>query len=252
VRPILWTCAGLAAAFALVRCGGDDDGAPRLTVSAASSLETAFTEYADHFPDAEVSFSFAGSDELAAQIEQGAEPDVFASADALIPERLHEQGLLERPVAFAGNELVLAVPADDDAVRSLSDLGREGVAIVIGSPSVPVGAYTRQFLARLPADQREAILDNVRSSEPDTSSVVGKLAQGAASAGFVYITDVRATDGELRAIRLPHRLQPEIAYAAGVVSGSGDPRRAHEFIQGLLSGLGAQDLQDAGFARPPP
>jgi molybdate transport system substrate-binding protein len=231
-------------------CGGDG-GDPRLTVSAASSLETAFTAYAESFDQAEVRFSFAGSDELAAQIEQGAKPDLFASADALIPRRLFEQGLVERPVEFAGNDLALAVPAGSAAVESLADLTRAGTTIVIGAPSVPVGAYTRQFLARLPAAQRQAILANVRSTEPDVSSVVGKLTQGAADAGFVYVTDVESTDGELRALPLPPRLQPEIAYAAAVVSGAGDRGEAADFIQGLLSGPGAKALREAGFSPPP-
>jgi molybdate transport system substrate-binding protein len=242
----------VAAASLLGACGGDDDE-PRLTVSAASSLQTAFTEYARSFSDAEVRFSFAGSDELAAQIEQGAEPDLFASADALIPERLHEQGLVERPIEFAGNELALAVPSDDDAVvASLADLARPGASIVVGTASVPVGAYTQRFLDRLPARRSEAILENVRSTEPDVSSVVGKLTQGAADAGFVYITDVEATEGELRAIRLPERLQPEIAYAAAIVAGAGDPELAQAFVRGLLSGSGARALREAGFAPPPP
>jgi molybdate transport system substrate-binding protein len=231
-------------------CGGDDDE-PRLTVSAASSLETAFSAYAESFEGAEVRFSFAGSDELAAQIEQGARPDVFASADALLPRRLFEQGLVERPVEFAGNDLVLAVPSGSAAVESLADLSRSGRTIVIGAPSVPVGAYTRRFLARLPAGQRQAILANVRSTEPDVSSAVGKLTQGAADAGFVYVTDVESTDGELRGLPLPSQLQPEIAYAAAVVSGAADQGEAADFIQGLLSGPGAKALREAGFSPPP-
>jgi molybdate transport system substrate-binding protein len=251
VKRALALGAALATAIALGACG-DDEGEARLTVSAASSLEAAFTEYAASFSGAEVRYSFAGSDELAAQIAQGAEPDVFASADALIPERLHQQGLVERPVEFAGNELVLAVPSDNEAaVGSLADLAHPGVNIVVGTASVPVGAYTRRFLERLPARRSEAILDNVRSTEPDVSSVVGKLSQGAADAGFVYITDVEGTEGELRAIGLPERLQPEIAYAAAVVAEAGDPEQADAFIQGLLSGSGARALRGAGFAPPP-
>ena len=75
--------------------------------------------------------------------------------------------------------------------------------IAIGSESVPIGSYTREALAKLPPAQEKAILANVRSNEPDVKGIVGKLTQGAVDAGFVYITDVNATDGELKAIELP-------------------------------------------------
>ena len=89
----------------------------------------------------------------------------------------------------------------------------------MGDPTVPVGSYTREVLDHLPADQRKAIYDNVRSEEPDVSSISGKLTQGAADAGFVYITDVTASSGQLKAIQLPADLQPNVAYGAAVVTG---------------------------------
>ena len=164
-------------------------------MSAAASLKTAFTEYGRQFSDASVKFSFAGSDELAAQIEQGVKPDVYAAANTTLPDELHEKGLVEQPTIFAGNELVLAVPADSDKVASLEDLAKDGVTIAIGQEDVPVGSYTRTVLDKLPAEQSEAILANVRSEEPDVAGITGKLTQGAVDAGFLYLSDVGATDG---------------------------------------------------------
>src|SRR4051794_7098258 len=184
----------------LAGCGGADK--PTLTVSAATSLKSAMTEYGDDFPEATVRASFAGSDELAAQIRQGVKPDVFASANTKLPDALYKEGLVEKPVVFAANELVLAVPADS-AVRRLEDLTEHGTTIAMGSESVPVGSYTRKVLDALPAAERSAILGNVRSNEPDVAGVVGKVAQGAVDAGFVYVTDVEATEGKLKAIDLP-------------------------------------------------
>ena len=85
---------------------------------------------------------------------------------------------------------------------SVEDLTKDGTTFVIGSESVPIGAYTRETLAKLPPDQEKAILANVRSNEPDVKGIVGKLTQGAADAGFVYVTDVNATGGDLKAIKL--------------------------------------------------
>src|SRR3712207_4552166 len=90
---------------ALAGCGGSASDKPELTVSAAASLKTAITSYA--FGAATVRASFAGSDELAAQIRQGVRPDVFASANTKLPDELFEEGLVEKPVVFAANELVL-------------------------------------------------------------------------------------------------------------------------------------------------
>lgn len=230
-------------------CGGSDGG--KLRVSAAASLRSAFESYAAAaFPDDEVNQAFAGSDQLAAQIEQGAKPDVFASANTQYPDELYGKGLLEKPIVFARNRLVLAVPAGSD-IHSLSDVARPGISLVIGDPDVPIGSYTREILDRLPARERSAILGNVRSREPDVTSIVGKLTQGAADAGFVYITDVRAAGSAVRAIHLPDRLQPEVAYGIGVLSDAPDPELARRFVRGLEpGGSGARYLREAGFLPP--
>jgi molybdate transport system substrate-binding protein len=242
----------------LAACGGDDNsnasgggGKPQLTVSAAASLKQAFTEYGRQFSGAEARFSFAGSDELAAQIEKGVKPDVFAAANTKLPDALYAKGLVEKPTVFAGNRLVLAVPADGTKVRSLKDLERGGVTIAIGSKDVPIGSYTRTVLAKLPPSRSKAIVANVRSEEPDVAGITGKLTQGAVDAGFLYASDVRATDDKLKAIELPKALQPTVAYGVAVVKGAKQPAQARAFIAGLLHGAGAQALKSAGFLPPP-
>jgi molybdate transport system substrate-binding protein len=241
-------------AAAGVACGGDggDDGRPQLTVSAAASLKAAFTAYGRQFGAASARFSFAGSDELAAQIERGVRPDVFAAANTKLPEQLHREGLVEKPTVFAGNRLVLAVPTGSAMVASLADAGEPGISLAVGSASAPVGAYTRAVLDRLPAAQRAAILGNVRSEEPDVAGIVGKLGQGAVDAGFVYVTDVRGAGGRLEAIELPGALQPSVAYGAAVVEGAEHPEEARAFVAGLVSGAGRRALAVAGFEAPPP
>jgi molybdate transport system substrate-binding protein len=242
----------LLALLALVPAGCGSSAKPTLTVSAATSLKSAFTAYGRDFRDATVRSSFAGSDELAAQIRQGVRPDVFASANTKLPDALYKQGLVEKPVVFAANRLVLAVPASGAKVRRLADLAQPGTTIAMGSASVPVGAYTRKVLAKLPAGQARAILANVRSNEPDVGGVVGKVSEGAVDAGFVYVTDVKAADGKLRAVALPEALQPRVAYGVAVVKGARHPAQAKAFIAGLLNGAGQRQLKAAGFEPPPP
>jgi len=251
LRGAILALLAATAALALTACGSDDGGKPPLTVSAAASLQKAFTQYGTHFTSAQARFSFAGSDELAAQLEQGARPDVYAAANTKLPETLYGKGLVGRPTIFAANELVLAVPTGHDKITALDDLARPGVTIAIGQAAVPVGAYTRTVLDRLPTAQRRAIIAHVRSEEPEVPGIVGKLTQGAVDAGFVYLSDVRGSGGRLKAIRLPAALQPQVAYGVAVVTGTKHPRQARAFIDGLLHGAGARALREAGFEPPP-
>jgi molybdate transport system substrate-binding protein len=238
----------------LAACGDDDGGAsggkPRLVVSAAASMKEALGACGPRFQGANVKLSFAGSDELAAQIRQGVKPDVFASANTKLPDALHAEGKLSDPVKFATNSLVLAVPADSD-IRSLDGIAKPGVKLAIGSETVPIGSYTREVLARVPAAKSKAILANVRSNEPDVKGIVGKLTQGAVDAGFVYRSDVDATKGKTKAIALPARLQPTVVYAAGVVTGAKQRQAARRFVEGLVSGGCAEALKQASFGPPP-
>jgi molybdate transport system substrate-binding protein len=249
----------LAAALGAAGCGGDDNSGgsssdpARLVVSAASSMTTALEACGPRFGEqenADVKLSFAGSDELAAQIRQGAPVDVYAAANTKLPDQLHAEGKLGKPVEFATNEFVLAVPKDS-AIGSVHDVTKAGTKIAIGSEAVPIGAYTRDTLAKLPAGEEKAILANVRSNEPDVKGIVGKLTQGAADAGFVYVTDVNATNGALEAIKLPSDLEPQVTYGAGAVTNAKQPKLAQRFVTGLTEGPCADSLKKAGFGAAP-
>jgi molybdate transport system substrate-binding protein len=244
---------------AVAGCGSDDkssssssgDSSGPIVVSAAASLQEAFTSYGHDFGSPPPRFSFAGSDQLAAQIRQGVKPDVFASANTKLPDALHKAGLVGTPTVFAGNRLVLAVPAKSSRITSVAGVERPGVTLATGSATVPVGSYTQKVLARLPAGQRASILKNVRSREPDVKGIVGKLTQGAVDAGFVYITDVKATHGALRAIELPKALKPSAAYGVAIVKGAKHPAADRKFVAGLVHGAGQRALLSAGFEPPP-
>jgi molybdate transport system substrate-binding protein len=236
-------------ALALAGCGAGSNDEANLTVFGASSLTEVLGKYGESFEGARVRNSFAGSDELAAQIKQGAKADLFASADTEYPAELHREELVEEPVIFARNRLVVVVPRES-SIRSLADLARPGTKIVVGDPSVPVGEYTREVLGRMPGGERRAILANVRSEEPEVTAVLAKVAGGAADAGFVYLTDAKTVAGEARTVSVPDSLQPDVAYAAAVVSGSGEQGPARRYLRGLLHGQGAADLRAAGFLPP--
>lgn len=252
LRP-LPTCAAALAAV-LAGCGGDGTGnggtdRPRVVVSAAASLGEALRRCVPGFDAADVRLSVGGSDEMAAQLRRGLRPDLLLAADARLPRELAREGLVESVRAFAANELVVAVPAAS-RIRRLSELREDGVRVVMGSRSSPVGTYAQEALERLGPRTRRAVLANVRSREPSVTGVIGKLVQGAADAGFVYRTDVDAARGALREIPLPEDARPEVEYAGAVVRGAAQPAAAAEFFADVLSGDCAEALRAAGFRRP--
>jgi molybdate transport system substrate-binding protein len=216
-------------------------GSPRLTILAASSLTEVFPRV-----DRRAAYSFAGSNQLSLQLEQGAPADLFASASPTFTRRLYRKRLVEKPRTFASNALVLAVPRSNPAgLGSVFDLRGRNVKLVIGTAAVPIGAYTRQVLQKLGLTD---VLSKVVSEEPDVKSIVGKLALGEADAGFVYRTDVRAAGGRLKAIRIPARGQPEVRYEIAVVRSSRHTIAARSWIR-TLTGT-ARDrllLRRAGF-----
>ena len=238
-----------AVALAIAGCGGSG-GPAELKISAAASLRKAFGEYAATLHGYGARFSFAGSDALAAQIEQGVKPDVFASANTKLPDGLYAKGLVEKPVVFAANKLVIAVPRSS-AITGLSGLEAHGVTVAVGAATVPVGAYTAKVLSHLPARERSLLEANVHDRESDVTGIVGKLTQGAVDAGFLYATDVKAAGGSLRGIDLPAALQPQVAYGIAVVKGGAHVAQARSFISGLLGGQGRAELLAAGFLPPP-
>lgn len=214
-----------------------------LTVYAASSLTDVFPRI-----DPGSRFSFAGSDQLALQIRRGAPADVFAAASPKAPEQLYREGLVELPVVFATNRLVLIVPRSNPAgIRGVFDLRRDGIKLVVAQQGVPVGDYTRTILKNLGLS---SVLSNVVSQETDVRGVVAKVALGEADAGFAYTTDVRSAPGKLQAIRLPAWAQPRVRYEIAVVKGSPNAAAARAFVARVLSPAGRARLAAAGFGLP--
>jgi molybdate transport system substrate-binding protein len=227
---------------ALTACGGEDSD-KRLDVYAAASLAEVFPEI-----DPGARFSFAGSDELATQIREGAPADVYAAASSKYPQELHEDGVVEKPVTFASNRLVLIVPrANPAAIERAEDLLQPDTRLVVAAEGVPVGDYTRSVLEAL---RLSAALENVVSNEDDVKGVASKVALGEADAGFVYATDVTPVADRVRAIELPDDAQPPIDYQVAVVAGTDQQDAARAFIEALRSQAGRDALTRSGFELP--
>ncbi len=232
--------AALASALALPAA---TTAASPITVFAAASLTGVFPRIS-----AAPRYSFAGSDQLALQLQQGARADVYAAASPKYPELLYHQGLLRKPVVFATNRLVLIVPRNNPArIGSVYDLRRGGIKLVIGDKSVPIGAYTRQILDTIGISAD--VLKNVVSEETDVKGIVGKVALGEADVGFVYATDARPVASRVKVVPLPAWAQPPIRYEIAVVKG-GREAAARAFVTRVTGKVGRTALRKAGFGLP--
>lgn len=245
---------------ALAACAGpqDQEDAGEVRVFAASSLQEAFTAVAQAFeiehPDLPVRLSFAGSQTLRVQLENGAATDVFASADSVHVSALRDEGLVRDVHVFAHNDLVIVTPLDDPAgIGSLEDLVRAR-RIVVGTESVPVGRYTRDMLRRAAAELPPAadgesfdhrVLARVVSEEANVRLVRAKVELGEADAAVVYRTDARSD--RVRVVQIPADLNVRADYWVALVPGGGRDDAAERFVGFLTSERGKAILAEHGF-----
>jgi molybdate transport system substrate-binding protein len=233
--------AALAAVALTVASSATSAPQARITVFAAASLTDVFPKI-----DRRPRYSFAGSNTLAAQIQQGAPADVFASANTARPQQLYDQKLCSKPVVFTRNKLVVIVPRSNPAqLHTVYDLTRNGVKIVVADPGVPVGSYTVQVLQTL--HLLGPVMSNVVSRETDVRGVLAKIVLGEADAGFVYSTDAKAVAGDVKAIKIPKKAEPGIKYGICVIAGSEHLGGARAFVKRVLSRRGQAKLRAAGF-----
>ena len=243
----------LVVAVTCVACGSDDSesggGDATLTVFAAASLTTTFeqigAEFEKEHDGVKVEFSFGGSSDLVAQIQQGAPADVFASADAANMDKVTADGLqADDPQDFASTTLEIAVPPDNPAgIASFADLGKDGVNVVVCAPEVPCGAATAK------AEEATGVDISPVSEEQSVTDVLAKVTSGEADAGLVYVTDVTAAGDDVQGITFPESGDIVNTYPIVALKDAADATLAQQFVDLVLSDTGQSILEDAGFAQ---
>jgi len=231
-----------------------------LTVFAAASLKDAFSEAADVLgkrnPPIAVRYSFAGSQQLVLQLEQGAAADVVASADQRWMQVAQDGGLVAgTPVVFARNRLLVITPASNPGrIDRLEDLGNRGLKLVLGAEAVPVGKYSREALDRLRGapgfgtDYSKRVLRNLVSEEENVKAVVSKVQLGEADAGIVYVSDVTPPVRKaVRTIEIPDPYNVVAAYPIAVLRQSQQPAAARAFVEYITSAEGQAVLARHGL-----
>jgi molybdate transport system substrate-binding protein len=252
VRPWVGT-AGALLLLSIAGCGsvGAASGAETtLTVYAASSLTDSFSELGKRFEKSHhgvnVTFNFAGSTDLVAQLQQGAPADVFASADPQNMDKAVADELIEGEVVnVASNTLQIAVPrANPGKVSSLRDLAKPGLDVVVCAPEVPCGSASQQVEKAAGVDIEPV------SEEQAVTDVLAKVTSGQADAGLVYVTDVIAAGDDVKGVTFPEASSAVNVYPIAPLKDSENPELAQEFVDLVTSRQGRAVLRDAGFAKP--
>ncbi|WP_164689374.1 molybdate ABC transporter substrate-binding protein [Herpetosiphon llansteffanensis] len=232
-----------------------------INVFAAASLTGAFTDIGNEFqknhPGTKINFNFAGSDQLATQMIQGAPADVFASANSKQMQIAVDAGVINDAsrLPFARNRLIVIYPHDNPAqIQSLQDLAKPNLKLVLASASVPVGGYALDFLAKASAlpeygtSYSPTVLLNVVSYEANVKAVLSKISLGEADAGIVYSTDASSiSDGSIGTLAIPDGLNTIATYPIATTQNSANPSLAQAFVDFVLTAEGQQILARYGF-----
>jgi molybdate transport system substrate-binding protein len=239
--------AATAALSMLTACLGQHSGPPthQLTVFAASSLKTSFDKIGakfDRMDGASTTFIYGGTQTLVAQLSQGAPGDIFASADLEHMTQLKNAGLLSgQPTVFAHNRLEIAVAKGNPKdVRSLADLARPGLVVVLADPSVPAGKYAQQALAKAGVTVHPASL------EQQVTGALSKVALGEADAAIVYVSDI-VTSGKVDGVTIPDSHNVVADYPIAVLRSGASSELADLFVKLVMSADGQAILKAAGF-----
>ncbi|MGY0502415.1 molybdate ABC transporter substrate-binding protein [Nocardia sp. FBN12] len=229
-------------------CGSGDSAQSTLTVFAAASLKSVFTELEKDFetanPGVDVQFSFAGSSDLAAQLQAGAPADVFAAADQPTMDKVVQGGrITAAPATFATNVLtIVTAPGNPKGINGIDDLA--DATLVVCAPQVPCGRATKKV-----ADAAAVTLHPV-SEESSVADVLTKVTSGQADAGFVYVTDAAGAGAKVSAVAVPEASAAVNAYPIAVVADSKQATTAQKFTELVTGPTGRAALAAAGFGAP--
>ncbi|MGX1669180.1 molybdate ABC transporter substrate-binding protein [Streptomyces sp. NPDC055400] len=270
-RTVQVTGVGVAALLALSACSSGSDASSQtdssssasadsakkltgtVTVFAAASLKESFTTLGKDFekahPGTKVTFSFGGSDTLAASIAGGAPADVFAAASpktmAIVTDKKDGKGTATAPSTFVRNQLEIAtLPGNPDKVASLKDLTKSGLKVVLCDKTVPCGAAAQKAL-----DAGKLKLTPA-SYEQDVKSALTKVELKEADAAVVYKTDVKAAGNKVEGVEFPESASAINDYPIALLKDAPNAEAAKEFIALVQSPQGQKVLTAAGFLKP--
>ncbi len=258
-RPFVLGLLSLALAAATHGCGArppaqspraSADRQTNVLVFAAASTADALDEIKEQYARmaaGQVQTSYAGSSTLARQIAQGADADLFLSADTEWSDYLARKDLVVRRQNLLGNRLAIIVPAGSGAsvTRPEDLLAADVEHLALGEPdSVPAGRYAKQALTRL------GLWDRLQAKVVPAEDVRHALAyveSGAAEAGIVYATDAAVSKKVRVAAELPENLTEPIRYPLALLKHGEHNAAAESFYRYLFSAEATEIFRKHGF-----
>lgn len=228
---------------------GEEAGPGQVTVLAATSLADVLTDGERALEQGDrrwrITSSFAGSQQVVAQVQEGAPADVVVLADRATMQALVRDHLVREPVDVATNRLAIAVaPGNPRGIGVLADLGRGDLSVVLADPSVPAGRYAARAL------EQAGVSVTPRSLELDVRAALAKVISGDADAAIVYVTDVAASDERVEAVAIPDAQNVTARYRAAVVLDARHPAAAAAYLAELRGGELRRRMVAAGFGAP--
>ena len=260
MKLVKCVAAAVAAAGLLAGCGTSSEtpsstsataeGGGQLMVFAAASLKQTFTDIGEQFktdhPGTDVEFNFAGSSDLVTQLTQGADADVFASADTKNMDKAAQADLLDGdPVNFASNVLTIAVaPGNPKGITGFRDLVKPDLNVVVCAPQVPCGSATEKI------EQAAGVQLAPVSEESSVTDVLNKVTTGEADAGLVYVTDVAGAGDKVTGVNFPESADAINTYPIATLKDSKNAELAQQFVEYVTGEAGQKVLDQAGFGKP--
>jgi molybdate transport system substrate-binding protein len=223
---------------------------PGVRIFAAVSTRESVDQIARDFESqtgTPVTCSFAASSTLARQIEQGADADLFLSADERWANYLSDKELVAERRDLLANRLVVVVPARQAGkpdLRRVADLtGNEIKQLALALDPVPAGHYAREALEK--ASIWEQVKGRVREAG-DVRATMAVVERGEADAGIVYATDAATSEKVRTALEVPEELHTPIRYPLVLLRRSSTPaaRAFYDFLGGETAGA---SFRKAGF-----
>lgn len=223
-------------------------------VFAAASLKNALDEIAGQWQSQtgkRVAISYAASNNLIKQIEQGAPADIFISADLDWMDYGQQKNVIkpETRANLLGNRIVLIAPKDSTLrikVEKGFDLATalKGGRLAMGNvAAVPAGKYGKAALEKLGA--WDGVKDRIAQAESVRAALL-LVARGEAPLGIVYQTDAVSDSGVRIVGTFPEDTHPPIIYPAAMTKDSNNASAA-DFLKYIRSPAARRAFERQGF-----
>jgi molybdate transport system substrate-binding protein len=241
---------GMLLAVSASGCSSQSHPTTSITVFASSAMIKSLTAIGKRFeaenPGTSVEFIFDGSSDLAAELSDGSDADVFVSGDHDNMSTIANAGLVAAaPVPIAANSLVIATaPGNHDNLASFADLARPDVRVAVCGGPGACGSVMRQLL------DRTGVQLHPQNVDTTDSDVLRDVTTGKVDAGLVFKTEALNVGDNVSWFSFPEAADAAVTSWIAPMKSSDQAELAAKFIQDVTGPAGRKVFADDGFAAP--